>query len=122
MRAVDTGDVEITADGATVRFAPVFGVLRARQDPNLEMRWGQFPEQEMKLSDTGSIYNVLTWGAKSGAAVRTTHSRAVAVAGAEAPPQASSSASSAFTSLRYLHGCDTPERGRAGAGAGRLLP
>ncbi|MBI4627008.1 MAG: hypothetical protein HY736_27770 [Verrucomicrobia bacterium] len=61
-----SGDVEvIMRDGAIARFAPAFVVLAAREDPNLEMRWGQFPEAEMKLSDTGSIYNVLTWGRKT---------------------------------------------------------
>ncbi len=61
-----SGDVEIAmADGAVARFAPVVAVLAARTDPNLEMRWGQFPESAMKLSDTGSIYNVLTWGRKT---------------------------------------------------------
>ena len=60
------GEVEIAmADGAVARFAPVVTMLVARADPNLEMRWGQFPEAAMKLSDTGSIYNVLTWGVKT---------------------------------------------------------
>ncbi|MCC7487873.1 MAG: hypothetical protein IT529_23130, partial [Burkholderiales bacterium] len=60
-----SGDVDVAmADGAVARFAPVVAVLAARTDPNLEMRWGQFPEAAMKLSDTGSIYNVLTWGPK----------------------------------------------------------
>ena len=61
-----SGDVEVAmADGAVARFAPVVAMLVARADPNLEMRWGQFPEAAMKLSDTGSIYNVLTWGPKN---------------------------------------------------------
>lgn len=60
------GEIEVAmADGAVARFAPVVAVLSARSDPNLEMRWGQFPEAAMKLSDTGSIYNVLTWGRKN---------------------------------------------------------
>ena len=64
-----SGEIEVVmADGAVARFAPVVAVLSARSDPNLEMRWGQFPEAAMKLSDTGSIYNVLTWGRKTTAA------------------------------------------------------
>ncbi len=67
------GEVEVAmADGAVARFAPVVAVLSARSDPNLEMRWGQFPEAAMKLSDTGSIYNVLTWGRKNTAAKNAT--------------------------------------------------
>ncbi len=69
-----SGEVDVTmSDGAIARFAPVFTVLAAREDPNLEMRWGQFPEAEMKLSDTGSIYNVLTWGRKTTGAAATRH-------------------------------------------------
>ena len=69
-----SGDVDVTmSDGAIARFAPVVTVLAAREDPNLEMRWGQFPEAEMKLSDTGSIYNVLTWGRKTAGAATTQH-------------------------------------------------
>jgi hypothetical protein len=61
-----SGEIEVAmADGAVARFAPVVAVLSARSDPNLEMRWGQFPEAAMKLKDTGSIYNVLTWGRKN---------------------------------------------------------
>ncbi len=68
------GEVDVAmADGALARFAPVVAVLTARTDPNLEMRWGQFPEQEMKLSDTGSIYNVLTWGRKTTGAATVQH-------------------------------------------------
>lgn len=68
------GEVQVAmADGAIARFAPVVTVLAARTDPNLEMRWGQFPEQEMKLSDTGSIYNVLTWGRKTTGAGASAH-------------------------------------------------
>jgi hypothetical protein len=60
------GSIEVGSnDGAVRIFTPVITVLAAAADPNLEMRWGQFPEQAMKLSDTGSIYNVLTWGAKT---------------------------------------------------------
>ena len=60
------GSVKVASpDGAVEVFTPVITVLAAAADPNLEMRWGQFPEQAMKLSDTGSIYNVLTWGAKT---------------------------------------------------------
>jgi len=63
-----SGEVDVAmADGAVARFAPVVAVLATRTDPNLEMRWGQFPEAAMKLSDTGSIYNVLTWGPKGAA-------------------------------------------------------
>ena len=69
-----TGDLDVTmSDGAVARFAPTVTVLAAREDPNLEMRWGQFPEPEMKLSDTGSIYNVLTWGRKRAGAAATKH-------------------------------------------------
>jgi hypothetical protein len=64
-----SGEIEVAmADGANVRFAPVVAVLSARSDPNLEMRWGQFPEAALKLKDTGSVYNVLTWGLKNNAA------------------------------------------------------
>ncbi|PAW67492.1 MAG: hypothetical protein B9S34_05275 [Opitutia bacterium Tous-C1TDCM] len=64
-----SGEIEVAmADGAVARFAPVVAVLSARSDPNLEMRWGRFPEAAMQLNDTGSIYNVLTWGRKTGAA------------------------------------------------------
>jgi hypothetical protein len=67
------GEIEVAmADGAVARFAPVVAVLSARSDPNLEMRWGQFPEAAMKLSDTGSIYNVLTWGRKNTATTTAT--------------------------------------------------
>ena len=63
------GEIEVAmADGAVARFAPVVAVLSARSDPNLEMRWGQFPEAALKLKDTGSVYNVLTWGRKNTAA------------------------------------------------------
>ena len=63
------GEIEVAmADGAVARFAPVVAVLSARADPNLEMRWGQFPEAALKLKDTGSVYNVLTWGRKNTAA------------------------------------------------------
>jgi len=59
------GEVEVAmADGAVARFAPVVAVLAARADPNMEMRWGQFPDAALRLNDTGSLYNVLTWGAK----------------------------------------------------------
>ncbi|MBI5689595.1 MAG: hypothetical protein HZC55_05815 [Verrucomicrobia bacterium] len=64
--ALPDGRAGISApDGARAVFAPNFTVLHAVRDPNLEMRWGKFPEPEMVLSDTGSIYNVLTWGLKS---------------------------------------------------------
>lgn len=67
------GEVEVAmADGAVARFAPVVAVLSARSDPNLEMRWGKFPEAAMQLNDTGSIYNVLTWGRKNAAATAAT--------------------------------------------------
>ncbi len=60
------GSVEVRSpDGATARFAPEVTVLATPTDPDLAMRWGQFPEAAMKLSDTGSIYNVLTWGNRS---------------------------------------------------------
>ena len=63
------GEIEVAmADGAVAQFAPVVAVLSARADPNLEMRWGQFPEAALKLKDTGSVYNVLTWGRKNTAA------------------------------------------------------
>ena len=63
------GGVEVAAsDGGVATFAPVFTVLAARADPKLEMRWGRFPEPEMKLNDTGSIYNVLTWDRKGAGA------------------------------------------------------
>ena len=62
------GAIEVAAhDGATAVFEPLIAVLSSATDPNLEMRWGQFPEPAMKLSDTGSIYNVLTWGRKGAA-------------------------------------------------------
>lgn len=68
LTATPSGDVEVAmADGAVARFAPLVAVLATRADPNLEMRWGKFPEEAMKLSDTGSIYNVLTWGPKGAA-------------------------------------------------------
>ncbi|MDP3070182.1 MAG: hypothetical protein Q8N18_07835 [Opitutaceae bacterium] len=61
-----SGEVVVSiSDGAVARFAPVVTVLAAREDPKLEMRWGQFPVPEMKLNDTGSIYNVLTWDRKT---------------------------------------------------------
>jgi hypothetical protein len=64
-----SGEIEVAmADGAVARFAPLVAVLSARSDPNLEMRWGQFPEAALKLKDTGSVYNVLTWGRKNTAA------------------------------------------------------
>lgn len=63
------GDVAVVmSDGGAADFAPVITVLSAREDPKLEMRWGQFPVSEMKLSDTGSIYNVLTWARKTAGA------------------------------------------------------
>ncbi len=66
LTVLPSGEVEIAmTDSGVARFAPVVAVLSARFDPNLEMRWGQFPEAAMKLSDTGSIYNVLTWGRKT---------------------------------------------------------
>lgn len=69
LTVLPSGELEIAmTDGAVAKFAPVVAVLSARADPNLEMRWGQFPEAAMKLSDTGSIYNVLTWGRKTTAA------------------------------------------------------
>jgi hypothetical protein len=68
------GAIEVAArDGATATFEPIFAVLASAADPNLEMRWGQFPEQAMKLSDTGSIYNVLTWGRKGAAPKKGAH-------------------------------------------------
>ncbi len=70
------GAVSYTAaDGATALFAPRMTVLFSAADPGLEMRWGQFPEPEMRLIDTGSIYNVLTWGPKGArpAAAATRH-------------------------------------------------
>ncbi|MSU51068.1 MAG: hypothetical protein EXS37_18590 [Opitutus sp.] len=61
-----SGDVEVAmTDGAVARFAPVVAVLAARADPNIEMRWGQFLDPALKLNDTGSLYNVLTWGPKN---------------------------------------------------------
>lgn len=61
-----SGEIEVAmADGAVARFAPAVAVLSARADPNIEMRWGQFPDPALKLNDTGSLYNVLTWGPKS---------------------------------------------------------
>jgi hypothetical protein len=54
----------LAADGATAVFAPQVTVLFSAADPGLEMRWGRFPEPAMRLIDTGSIYNVLTWGPK----------------------------------------------------------
>ena len=55
----------VSADGGRADFAPEFTVLFAAENPNLEMRWGAFPEPAMRLSDTGSFYNVLTWGRKT---------------------------------------------------------
>ncbi|MEY2880205.1 MAG: hypothetical protein RLZZ15_2585 [Verrucomicrobiota bacterium] len=55
---VPKGEVDIAmADGAVARFA--------RADPNIEMRWGQFLDPALRLNDTGSLYNVLTWGPKT---------------------------------------------------------
>ncbi|MBL9201276.1 MAG: hypothetical protein JNL39_12260, partial [Opitutaceae bacterium] len=63
------GDVVVAlGDGGSATFAPVVTVLSARDDPKLELRWGRFPVPEMKLSDTGSIYNVLTWARKAAGA------------------------------------------------------
>ena len=69
LNVTPSGEIEVAmADGAVARFAPLVAVLSARSDPNLEMRWGQFPEAALKLKDTGSVYNVLTWGRKNTAA------------------------------------------------------
>ena len=60
-----SGEIDIAmADGAVARFAPVVAVLAARANPNVDMRWGKFPDAALRLNDTGSLYNVLTWGAK----------------------------------------------------------
>ncbi len=60
-----SGEVDVAmADGGVARFAPVVAVLAATADPNIDMRWGQFPDPALRLNDTGSLYNVLTWGAK----------------------------------------------------------
>lgn len=59
------GELEVAmADGAVARFAPVVAVLATRTNPNIDMRWGKFPDAALRLNDTGSLYNVLTWGAK----------------------------------------------------------
>lgn len=71
--AADGTITVVTRDGGTAAFAPVVAVLATTGNPNLEMRWGQFPEPAMKLSDTGSIYNVLTWGSKGPGAAAQTH-------------------------------------------------
>lgn len=69
-----SGEIEIAmSDGAVARFASVVAILAAPTDPNLEMRWGQFPEPAMKMNDSGSIYNVLTWGRKTAGAVTAQH-------------------------------------------------
>jgi hypothetical protein len=63
-----SGDVEVAmSDAGVARFAPVVAMLTARADPNLEMRWGQFLDPALRLNDTGSLYNVLTWGPKNSA-------------------------------------------------------
>jgi hypothetical protein len=60
-----SGEIEVAmADGAVARFAPVVAVLATRANPNMDMRWGKFPDPALRLNDTGSLYNVLTWGAK----------------------------------------------------------
>ena len=64
-----SGEIEVAiADGGVARFAPVVAVLAARANPNIDMRWGKFPDAALRLNDTGSLYNVLTWGAKDPAA------------------------------------------------------
>lgn len=60
-----SGEIEVAmADGAVARFAPVVAVLSTQANPNIDMRWGKFPDAALQLNDTGSLYNVLTWGAK----------------------------------------------------------
>ena len=70
-----SGELEVAmVDGAVARFAPVVAVLAARANPNVDMRWGKFPDAALRLNDTGSLYNVLTWGAKdTGGKVSTAH-------------------------------------------------
>lgn len=68
------GRIEVaTSDGARARFAPEFLVLHTSEDPNLEMRWGQFQAPALRENDTGSLYNVLTWGGKSAGPVTAAH-------------------------------------------------
>jgi len=74
IRTEPDGSLQVTsADGGSGRFAPEFLVLSTSADPNLEMRWGRFAAPELRLSDTGSVYNVLTWGPKSAAAATAQH-------------------------------------------------
>src|SRR5687768_7680693 len=66
--------VEVIApDGGRAVFTPDMAILRTSEDPNLEMRWGKFKQTELHLSDTGSVYNVLTWGPKSAASATARH-------------------------------------------------
>jgi len=68
------GAVEIVArDGARAEFAPVVTVLRATENPNLDMRWGKFGDAALRASDTGSLYNVLTWGSADPAKTAVKH-------------------------------------------------
>ncbi len=68
------GAVEIaSSDGGRARFTPDFLVLATRENPNLEMRWGQFQSPALRANDTGSLYNVLTWGPKAAAAKAQAH-------------------------------------------------
>jgi hypothetical protein len=63
------GAVEITApDGARASFQPEFAAQFSATNPNLELRWGKFADPALRAIDTGSIYNVLTWGRKSATA------------------------------------------------------
>lgn len=74
VQPISGGALEIVgSDGGRAIFEPALLVLHTADDPNLDMRWGQFPEPAMRLIDTGSIYNVLTWGRKSGAPVSAAH-------------------------------------------------
>lgn len=68
------GDVEVTGpDGARAVFAPVFNVLMAGNNPNLETRWGRYKDGGLKSGDAGSTYHVLTWGKPADAVVTNEH-------------------------------------------------
>lgn len=68
------GAIELrTGDGATAIFAPEFLLQHSVANPNLEMRWGKFQDPALRQIDTGSVYNVLTWGRAAGGAAAAGH-------------------------------------------------
>ncbi len=72
--AQPNGAIEVVSpDGGRATFRPEFNVLHTTANPNIEMRWGKFAQAALQLNDTGSVYNVLTWGAKAGGTIDAQH-------------------------------------------------